>query len=80
MAVVESAAERPVLAVDLGGTQIRAALITPDLAVHARRAVLTESEEGIDAVLGRIADLAAAVRADAAAAGLPSPIGISISS
>jgi len=80
LAVVESAAERPVLAVDLGGTQIRAALITPDLVVHARRAVLTESEEGIDAVLGRIADLAAAVRADAAGAGLPSPIGISISS
>jgi len=80
LAVVESAAERPVLAVDLGGTQIRAALITPDLAVHARRAVLTESEDGIDAVLGRIADLAAAVRVDAAAAGLPSPIGVSISS
>jgi glucokinase len=78
--VVESAPDRPVLAVDLGGTQIRAALITPDLAVHARRAVPTDSEEGIEAVLGRIADLARTVRRDAVAAGLPDPIGVSISS
>jgi glucokinase len=77
---VESAPERPVLAVDLGGTQIRAALITPDLAVHARRAVPTDSEEGIDAVLGRIAALAAAVREETEAQGLPAPIGVSISS
>ncbi|HEX5040544.1 MAG TPA: ROK family protein [Candidatus Limnocylindria bacterium] len=77
---MESAPDRSILAVDLGGTQIRAALITPDLTVHGRRAVLTESEEGIDAVLGRIAVLARAVRDDAAAAGLPDPIGVSISS
>jgi glucokinase len=80
LGVVESAPERPVLAIDLGGTQIRAALITPDLDVHARRAVLTDSEEGIEAVLGRIAALASSVRADAAAAGLPAPAGIAISS
>jgi len=34
---VDELADRPVLAIDFGGTQIRAALITPDLAVHARR-------------------------------------------
>jgi glucokinase len=77
---VENGAERPVLAVDLGGTQIRAALITPDLSVHARRAVPTGDEDGVAAVLDRIADTAAAVRDEAAASGLPDPIGISVSS
>jgi glucokinase len=77
---VEHEAHRPVLAVDLGGTQIRAALITPDLEVHCRRAVATEDEEGVDAVLARIADLAGAVREDALAAGLPAADGIGISS
>ena len=72
--------ERPVLAVDLGGTQIRAALVTPDLAVHCRRAVPTRDEEGVDAVLDRIAEVASATRADAAGAGLPDPIGLGISS
>lgn len=80
MAAVQSSAERPVLAVDLGGTQIRAALITPDLAVHCRRAVPTHDEEGVEAVLARICDVAAAVRDDAAAQGLPTPAGVGISS
>jgi glucokinase len=77
---VENGTERPVLAVDLGGTQIRAALITPDLSVHARRAVPTGDDDGVAAVLDRIARTAAEVRDEAAAAGLPSPIGISVSS
>ena len=73
MNVVESSAERPVLAVDLGGTQIRAALITPDRSVHARRAVPTDDEEGIESVIARIVDAAATVRDDAA--GRPSGSG-----
>src|SRR5688500_16777675 len=73
---VEHEADRPVLAVDLGGTQIRAALITPDLEVHCRRAVATDDEEGVDAVLARIADLARAVREDALAKGLRAAGGI----
>jgi glucokinase len=77
---VEHAAERPVLAIDLGGTQIRAALVTPDRGVHARRAVPTDDERGVGAVVSRICELAATVRADARAAGLPDPIGIGISS
>ncbi|HET8776057.1 MAG TPA: ROK family protein [Candidatus Limnocylindria bacterium] len=77
---MENEAERPVLAVDLGGTQIRAALITPDLEVHGRRAEPTRDEEGVDAVLRRIADLAATVRREATANGLPEPIGLGISS
>ena len=72
-------AERPVLAIDLGGTQIRAALITPDLEVHARRAIQTADEQGVQSVVARICDLAVAVREDAAAAGLPRPIGVGIS-
>ena len=73
-------AGRAILAVDLGGTQIRTALITPDHEVHARRAVPTRDDEGIDAVLQRIERVAAETRGDAAAAGLPDPIGVSISS
>ena len=65
MSAVQSSAERPVLAVDLGGTQIRAALITPDLAVHSRRAVPTHDTDGVEAVLARIGEVAAAVRDDA---------------
>lgn len=77
---MESAAERPVLAIDLGGTQIRAALITPDLAVHARRAEPTRDDDGVDAVLARICELTAEVRDEAAADGLPPPVAIGISS
>jgi len=76
---VDELADRPVLAIDFGGTQIRAALITPDLEVHARRAVPTRDEDGVEAVVARICDLAAEVRADVQDAGLPAPIGIGIS-
>ncbi len=76
---MDELADRPVLAIDFGGTQIRAALITPDLAVHARRAVPTRDEDGVEAVVARICDVAAEVRADARTAGLPEPIGIGIS-
>ena len=78
--VVERTAERPILAIDLGGTQIRAALVTPDRVVHGRRAVPTADEEGVEAVLNRIVEVAAAVRAQAAADGFPEPIGVGISS
>jgi glucokinase len=78
--VVERRAERPILAVDLGGTQIRAALVTSDRTVHCRRAVPTADEEGVEAVLNRIVEVAAAVRDDASADGLPAPIGLGISS
>jgi glucokinase len=78
--VVERRAERPILAVDLGGTQIRAALVTSDRVVHCRRAVPTADEEGVEAVLDRIVEVAAAVRGQAAADGLPEPIGVGISS
>ena len=78
--MVERRAERPILAIDLGGTQIRAALVTPDRTVNHRRAVPTADEEGVEAVLRRIVGVAAAARAEAADEGLPAPIGIGISS
>jgi glucokinase len=77
---VEHPAERPVLAVDLGGTQIRAALITPDRTVHGRQAVPTRDEDGVDATLARIAEVTVGVRDRAAADGLPPPAGVGISS
>lgn len=76
---MEHGAERPVLAVDLGGTQIRAALITPDREVRHRRAVKTRDEDGVTAVLDRIVEVAAGVRHDARRAGDPDPIGLGIS-
>ena len=77
---MEYAAERPVLAVDLGGTQIRAALITPDRSVHCRRAEPTRDDDGVEAVVERIVEVVAEVRDEAAADGLPAPIGIGFSS
>jgi glucokinase len=76
---VDELADRSVLAIDLGGTQVRAALITSNLAVHERRAVPTRDEDGVDAVVGRICEVAAGVLADARAAGLPAPIAVGIS-
>jgi glucokinase len=77
---VEEAAGQPILAIDLGGTQIRAALVTPDLEVVQRRAVETNDQEGVDAVVQRICILARQVIDAARSAGLPDPAGIGISS
>lgn len=72
--------ERPVLAIDLGGTRIRAALITSDRAVHCRRATSTRDEDGVDAVIARILAAATEVMEESSARGLPRPIGIGIAS
>lgn len=76
----DPANERPVLAVDLGGTQIRAALVTPDLEVRCRRAEPTHDELGVEDVVRRICAMAVAVRDDARADGRPQPVGVGISS
>lgn len=77
---MDAAPGLPVLAIDLGGTQIRAAHVSSDLTVSARKAVPTRGEEGPDAVIGRIADLARNVLSAAQDAGLPAPLGVGISS
>ena len=76
---MDEVAGQPILAIDLGGTQIRAALVMPDLSVRCRRAVATHDEEGADAVIDRICALARDVLADSAARQLPAPVGIGIS-
>lgn len=43
-----------IIAVDIGGTQIRAALYDPDGTIHRRAADLTAGHEGPDAVMERI--------------------------
>lgn len=77
---MDEAAEQPILAIDLGGTQIRAAHVSQDASVACRRAVGTNDEEGVDAVVGRICRLAAESRDEARSRGLTDPIGIGISS
>jgi glucokinase len=77
---VDAAAAQPVLAIDLGGTQIRAAHVAPDLTVSARTAVPTSAEDGPDSVIERICTLAAEVLAMAGSLGLDPPCGIGISS
>lgn len=63
----------PVIAVDLGGTQIRTGLVA-DGAIHYRQAVATASERGIDAVIATIHD---AIRAIDTATGRDDrPVGI----
>ncbi|MGH2464477.1 MAG: ROK family protein, partial [Candidatus Limnocylindrales bacterium] len=72
---------RPVLALDLGGTQVRAAVILPDGSRVARHATSTPSEQGAEAVIQAcIATLAAArtdapggIDADLAGIGVSSP-------
>jgi len=54
------------IGVDLGGTNLRAALVDPETgAVSGRRSVPTEAHEGHEAVIERMGDLVAAVLAEA---------------
>jgi glucokinase len=75
---VEHAAE-PVLAIDFGGTQIRAALVLPDLEVVCRVAAPTGDEDGPEAVISRIADAATAALSEGRRTGRPRPMAAGIS-
>jgi glucokinase len=77
---VDEAADKPILAIDLGGTQIRTAYVDPDLAVACRHAGETRDEEGVQAVVDRISRLATETRDEARQLRLPEPVGIGISS
>ena len=77
---MDEVADRSILAIDLGGTQIRAAHVSPDLTVSCRRALETRDEEGVEAVIDRICAAARVVRDEAQHAGLPDPVGVGISS
>jgi glucokinase len=76
---VDEVAGRSILAIDFGGTQIRAAHVSPEPTVSCRRAVETRDEEGVEAVIDRICAQAIAVRNDARREGLADPAGIGVS-
>ena len=78
--LVDEPAGQPILAIDLGGTRIRAAHVSPDLTLTSRIAVDTNDQEGVDAVVHRICSLADDVKRAAHDAGLPDPVGVGISS
>ena len=77
---MDASAARSILAIDLGGTQIRAAHVSPDLRVTCRRAVATNDEEGVESVIERVQTLARTVLQDAQRGGIEPPAGIGISS
>ena len=77
---MDASAARSILAIDLGGTQIRAAHVSPDLRVTCRRAVATNDEEGVESVIERVQTLAREVLEDAQRGGIEPPAGIGISS
>ncbi|MEO8251479.1 MAG: ROK family protein [Chloroflexota bacterium] len=76
---MDEVADRSILAIDFGGTQIRAAHVSPDITVSCRRAMETRDEEGVEAVIDRICTVAVSVRDEAQRAGLAAPAGIGIS-
>src|SRR3954454_22620628 len=53
------------LGVDLGGTNVRAAAVTPDGQIVARRQLPTRAHAGLQEVLDRIAEAVSGVAADA---------------
>ena len=71
---------RPVIAVDLGGTQIRAAIVQPDGTRLARNDRPTPSDQGPNAVLAACRDAARRARAEAPTATADALAGIGISS
>ena len=77
---MDEAAEQPILAIDLGGTRIRAAYVSPALAVSCRRAVDTLDQEGVTAVVDRLCRLASEALDQARQDRLPEPIGVGIAS
>lgn len=77
---MDASAARSILAIDLGGTQIRAAHVSPDLRVTCRRAVATNDEEGVESVIERVQTLARTVLQHAQRGGGEPPAGIGISS
>ena len=68
----------PVLALDLGGTNARAAVVTPDGALATRRSGPTPMEDGATAVIDHCASLLAAALDEHRAVGGSEPVAIGI--
>ncbi len=73
----EEAHDQPALAVDLGGTNVRAAAVTATGAIVARRQVRTEAHAGLDEVLARVAQAVAGV-ADEVGLDPAAPVGVAL--
>jgi glucokinase len=69
----------PVLALDLGGTNTRAAVVTPDGVLVARQAAPTPAESGVDGVIDACLDLLRGAQRAHRAAGGPDPVAVGIS-
>ncbi len=50
------------IGIDLGGTNLRGAVVNGNLEIVARRQTLTRAEEGPDAIVGRIAEIVTGLR------------------
>lgn len=74
-----SATSAPVLALDLGGTHLRTAVVTPDGRIHQRRMTRTPLAAGGDAIVATALAELMAVRAAWLAEGNPAPDAIGIS-
>ena len=75
--VNEDTPDRPVLAVDLGGTNVRAAAVTAAGEIVARRQVRTDAHTGLDEVLARVAQAVAGVT-DEVGLAADAPVGVAL--
>ncbi len=79
MTAVHAGNAGPILAIDLGGTLIRVAHVSPDLTVAHREVIPTMPALGVEGILDRMTTTARSVWAAAEAAGRPAPRAIGIS-
>jgi glucokinase len=77
---VRAADREPILAIDLGGSLIRVAHLSPDLTVAHREVIPTMPALGVEGILDRITTTARSVWAAAEASGRPAPSAIGVSS
>lgn len=78
MSISSRVPDRPVLAVDLGASRIRAAVVLPDGSLAARADGATRAADGPDAVIGDIVALIQAVRAASPAGTAADLLGVGI--
>lgn len=69
---------RLAIAIDVGGTSIKGALVNEKGEIVQRRGVSTQAVEGFQRVSERIGALTKELREDTAAFGLPEPVGVGI--
>jgi glucokinase len=68
------ASDAPVIAIDIGGTKIAAALVTPDGRTHALVSLRTEAKEGGEAVMERVQRLVGELIQTGNDLGIPSAV------